>query len=156
MSDASEPCDECGRPAVGGRAGCRVLFEQYIARDFSDALYFRSHRMFVDAYALQHPDQFCRSVKSLAAHLVGLGAIIEQGASSAVGTASLNRWLDGKVGLEKPALPSDHGAMTIADLPGDSDPAAWAQAVRRWAESTWQAYADLHPLARDWQARAQR
>ena len=46
--------------------------------------------------------------------------------------------------------------MTVGDLPADADPAAWAEAVRRWAETTWAAYAELHPLARNWLALAAR
>ena len=151
-----QACDECGWPEAGGRAGCRERFDLFLARDFSDALYFRSHRLFVDAYSLQHPDQFCRSAKSLTAHLAGLGAIVEAGASSAVGTGALRSWLNGRTGLVKPALPAARGATTIGDLPADADPAAWAEAVRGWAESVWQAYAELHPLARDWLAQAAR
>ena len=156
MAKAREPCDECGRPAAGGRAGCRATFDEYVARDFSHALYFRTHRMFVDTYALQHPDEFCRSAKSLAAHLVGLCSILEQGANPAVGADALRRWLNGGVRFDKPALPARRGETTVGDLPDEADPAAWAEAVRRWAESTWSAYAELHPLARDWLAQAER
>lgn len=151
-----EPCDECGWAQAGGRSGCRERFDQFLARDFSDALYFRSHRLFVDAYALQHPDQFCRSAKSLAAHLAGLAAIVETGASSAVGTDKLQRWLNGRSSLIKPALPDPRGATTIGDLPADAAPADWADAVRGWAETVWQAYAELHPVAREWLGQAAR
>ena len=156
MAAAREPCDECGRPAAGGRTGCRATFDEYVARDFSNALYFRTHRMFVDTYALQHPDEFCRSAKSLAAHVVGLCAILEQGASPAVGADALRRWLDAGRRLDKPNLPPRRGEMTIGDLPAEADPAAWAESVRRWAESTWAAYAEIHPLAREWLAQAGR
>jgi hypothetical protein len=156
MAASDEACDECGWPAAGGRAGCRARFDDYIARDFSDVLYFRTHRLFVDTYALQHPDQFCRSAKSLAAHLVGLGWILESGASPAIGPDALHRWLDGRTDLDKPALPVNHGAITIGDLSGEADPAAWADQVLHWAHSTWQAYAPLHAQAREWLARASR
>jgi len=151
---ADEACDECGWAVLGGRAGCRDRFDAYLARDFSDPLYFRSHRLFVDAYCLQHPDQFCRSAKSLAAHLVGLCWTLEEGAGSAVGPERLRRWLDGARELTKPALPAARGAVTIGDLPVGADAAGWAAAVRAWAEAVWAAYSPLHPLARDWLAHA--
>ena len=72
-----KPCDECGWAEAGGRSGCRARFEEYLACDFSHAPYFRSHRMFVDTYCLQHPDQFWRSAKSFAAHFAGLGWLLE-------------------------------------------------------------------------------
>lgn len=154
MSGEREPCDECGWAEAGGREGCRARFDEYLARDFSDPLYFRSHRLLVDTYCLQHPDQLCRSAKSLAAHLVGLCWVLEEGAGTAVGPDQLRRWLGGARALAKPELPAAYGKRTIGDLPADAEPAQWANAVRSWAEETWSAYAALHPLARIWLAEA--
>ena len=150
-----EKCDECGWAEAGGREGCRARFEEYLARDFSDARYFRTHRLFVDTYCLQHPDQYCRSAKSLAAHLVGLCRVVEEGTGAAAGPDRLRRWLDGARRLDKPALPRRRGSTTIGDLPGDAGPAGWAAAVREWAEATWAAHAELHPLARAWRLQAE-
>jgi len=152
----TEPCDECGWAEAGGRAGCRQRFEELLARDFSDALYFRAHRMFVDTYCLQHPDQYCVSAKSLAAHLAGLGWILERGASAATGPAALHRWLSGNRALEKPPLPEARGPLTIGDLPEAASPDEWSVAVRRWAEGVWTAYAALHDHARAWADEAAR
>lgn len=151
MRDA-EPCPGCGHP--GGADACLGLFEAILARDYSDPLFFRCHRLFVDAYCLQHPELRCISAKSLAAHLAGLCQILEEGASEATGSDTLHRWLDGTRILEKPALPATRGALSMADLAGIDDSVAWREAVRRWAESVWQAYAELHPLARRWSAEA--
>ncbi|HEY0412777.1 MAG TPA: DUF5946 family protein [Allosphingosinicella sp.] len=150
----SGACDECGWAEAGGREGCRASFEAFLARDFSDPLYFRTHRMFVDTYCLQHPEQYCASAKSLVAHLAGLCWILEGGAGTAAGPERLRDWLDGARELEKPALPERRGILTLGDLPVESGPAEWADAVRRWAASTWAAYAALHPLARRWRADA--
>jgi hypothetical protein len=149
-----QACDQCGWRDAGGRQGCRERFEAFLARDFSDPLFFRTHRMFVDTYCLQHPEDFCASAKSLAAHLAGLCWILEGGAGTAVGPDRLRRWLDGARRLDKPELPEMRGAMTIGDLPSEGDAGAWTGAVRAWAESTWAAYADLQPLARQWVAEA--
>lgn len=43
------------------------------------------------------------------------------------------------------------GCQDVRDATG---PEAHAEAVERWARSTWQAYAPLHDLARDWLSRA--
>jgi hypothetical protein len=148
----TEPCTGCGAP--GGTAECRALFDARIARDFADPDFFAVHRMLVDTYALQHPDDFCASAKSLAAHLVGLCLILEEGASAATGAAFLRDWLDGARALDKPPLPAERGRTRLADLAGIEAPSAWRHAVRRWADSTWDAYADLQPLARRWAAEA--
>lgn len=154
MSDELQPCDGCGLRVEGGTAGCQAFFDELIARDFSNALYFRVHRLMVDVYSLQHPARYCKSVKSLAAHLCGLYGILESDASRAVGDEAFRRWLDGKVDLEKPELPSFRGELTIESVRDASDPGTYARAVERWARSTWDAYAPLHPLARDWYERA--
>lgn len=150
----SEACAGCGREIEGGAAGCRAEFDALLARDFSDARFFAMHRLFVDTYALQHPDEFCRSAKSLAAHLVGLMQIVEGGASPASGDAALRAWLDGPRELEKPPVPAGRGAITLADVGQVDDPVAWREALRRWAESTWKAWEQLRPLARQWAAEA--
>jgi hypothetical protein len=149
-------CDECGWATAGGRDGCRGRFDAFLARDFSDPAFFRSHRMFVDAYCLQHPEQFCASAKSLAAHLVGMCWVLEGGAATGVGPKRLRAWLDGDPGLEKPPLPGTRPSITIGDLPERGDADEWAQAVRGWAESAWGDYAALQPLARAWKAQAER
>jgi uncharacterized protein DUF5946 len=116
LRDAEEPCPECGGLAAGGGAGCQALFDALIARDFSDVLYFRVHRMAVDTYALQHPDRYCASAKSLAAHLVGLQWILEQDGDPAIGGQPIRRWLDGSRPLQKPDLPAFRGSLTIASV----------------------------------------
>jgi hypothetical protein len=146
----NETCRGCGRAIEGGTESCRATFDLLVGRDFGDARFFAVHRLFVDVYALQHPDEFCASAKSLAAHLAGLCLILEHGASPASGDAELRRWLDGPSGLAKPELPAERGAITLANLEGIDDPIAWREAVGGWADSVWHAYADLHSPARAW------
>ena len=145
-----EPCHGCGWRVEGGYSGCRARFDEILARDFSDARYFASHRLMVDTYCLQHPDESCASAKSLAGHLVGLCWILEHEAQSSVGPKALQRWLNGNRQLSKPPIPSERGRLTIGDLSLEDDPKAWAEAVMRWAETTWKAYESLHPVAREW------
>lgn len=149
-SSIDESCPRCGWRLAGGSAGCRASFDALLARDFSEPRYFATHKLLVDAYALQDPDDFCRSAKSLASHLVGLGAVIEASASRARASEKLRRWLNGDPGLVKPELPADRGAITLGDLPRDAPPDEWIAAVRHWAESIWIAYKDLHDTARGW------
>ena len=103
-------------------------------------------RLAVDCYCLQHPDRYCVSAKSLAAHLTGLAWALEFGGGGE-GLAGLQRWLSGKVPLVKPELPERFGGVTVADAAEAEDPPA---AVDAWARSTWAAYAELHPIARRW------
>jgi hypothetical protein len=145
-----ERCEGCGLAVAGGTSGCQAIFDELLARDFGDIAYFRTHRMMVDVYSLQHPDRYCASAKSLAAHLTGLAWLMEHDGNRAVGNASLRPWLDGPGRLVKPPLPAFRGALTVAHVRGASGPIAHASAVEEWARSTWEAYAPLHEVARQW------
>jgi len=152
--EKSERCAGCGLMVEGGIDGCQTLFDEILARDFGDAAYFRVHRLLVDVYSLQHPERYCASPKSLAAHLGGLCCILEHGASRAIGAEWLRDWLNGTPPIDKPAIPAARGALTIAEVHAAADAEAHADAVERWARSTWEAYAALHPIARAWAAEA--
>lgn len=148
--DTAERCTGCGLVVPGGTAGCQQIADALWAREFGDVTYFRVHRMTVDTYCLQHPDRYCASAKSFAAHLTGLCWLLEHGGPRAVGSEALRRWLNGAVRLEKPEIPVLRGKLTVTDVRDAADPEAYARAVEDWARSTWEAYASLHSLARDW------
>jgi hypothetical protein len=56
--------------------------------------------------------------------------------------------------LDKPALPLDRGRLTIANVKETGDPVAYAREVEDWGRATWDAYRDVHALAREWTQRA--
>ena len=152
-----ERCAGCGLEVHGGAAGCQTLFDELLARDFGDVRFGRLHRMMVDIYSLQHPDRYCASAKSFAAHLTGLCWLIEHPETSrATGNDALRAWLDGVPELSRPTPPESRGALTIAHVHAQVDAAAYARAVEEWASSTWAAYAPLHERARQWIERAYR
>ncbi len=142
-------CPDCGA-SVAGRAACQDLFESLIARDFSDVLYFRMHRLAVDAYALQHPDRYCRSAKSLAAHLSGVCVALERDGERSELNARIQRWLSTNPALQRPEPPAARGAHTIADVVGADEPLEHERRVRAWAASAWEAWSAYQALARDW------
>jgi len=146
----AERCKGCGLVVPRGTKGCQALCDELLARDFGNALYFRSHRLLVDIYSLQHPERYCVSAKSLAAHLTGLCWFMDNDGPRAVGSEPLRRWLDGPSPVEKPELPSFRGSLTIEEVRGTSDPESYARAVERWGRATWEAYSPLHALAREW------
>ena len=147
-------CEGCGAELQGGTAACRALYDEVLARDYSEPAYFACHKLVVDAYSLQHPDRFCRSAKSLASHLVGLCEVMEHEGAIDRGSPALKQWLDGTVDLAKPHLPERRGEVTLPNLPLAADPSAWRAEVRRWAQAVWRAYEPLHATAREWRAAA--
>jgi hypothetical protein len=137
---------------AGGSDGCQRLFDEFRAREVSElAPSYAWTRLTVDVYCLQHPDRYCVSAKSLAAHLTGLAWAMEHGLGDSAGLRRLQQALDGRVDLVKPPIPLERGSLTIADVANATD---YTAAVDAWARSTWDAYAPLHETARDWVARA--
>ena len=141
-----EPCPECGAQA-GGRDGCQKLFDDLGLRAFQDSRYAAMRRLAVDCYACQH-DRYILSGRSLAAHLTGLAVAIEHGGAEHV-NERVQSWLSRTRHVEKPTVPHARGALTIADI-ADAAPEDYAAAVRRWAESVWDAWREHHALAREW------
>lgn len=152
VPETDEPCEGCGLMVAGGTAGCQRLFEELGVRDYADLRYAQHHRLVVDVYALQHPERYCVSAKSLMAHLTGLCAAIDHPGHPTV-LRALQQALSGASGLVKPDLPRDRGRLTIADALDAPGPAAYTDRVQRWALSTWEAHAPLHRLAREFVAR---
>ena len=109
-------------------------------------LRYEVRRLAVDCYCLQHPDRYCVSAKSLAAHLTGACWALEFGGGEQ-GLKALQSWLNGRVPLAKPALPSSFGEVTVAEVNASRE---LVQAVDAWARSAWGAYSELHDLARGW------
>ncbi len=143
-------CEGCGLHVAGGTAGCQAMFDEFRAREMSElAPSYASTRLTVDVYCLQHPDRYCVSAKSLAAHLTGVGWALERGGGE-WGLRRLQRWLDSGPTLEKPALPAGRGALTIADVASAPDTAQYIAALDSWARSTWAAYSALHEIAGRW------
>lgn len=105
----------------------------------------------MDCYACQH-DRYIASGRSLAAHLTGLAVAIEHDGDQEINDR-VQRWLSRTRHVEKPAVPSIRGRVTIADV-ADTSPDEYPAAVRRWAESVWSAWRQHQPLAREWIASA--
>lgn len=141
-------CEDCGAVAAEGKAGCLKLFEEVIAREFSDYHYGKIHRLTVDAYSLQHPARYMRSGKSFAAHLTGIYAALESEDALAV-NRTVRKWLDANPKIEKPAaLPRRRGKLTIAFVHSAAGADEHCRRVREWAREVWSAWSEHHALAK--------
>jgi hypothetical protein len=149
-----EACGGCGLIIGGGARGCREIFDRLALPVPGDNPFLRSRRLLVDVYALQHPDMFCVSATSLAAHLTGVGWILEYQGDAASGSNQIRRWLNSRPALIKPTLPVSYGDVRIDAMAGARTEADAARAADSWARSTWTAYASLHATAHDWIERA--
>jgi hypothetical protein len=134
---------------AGGRAGCQALYDD-LATPARGSLGLGALRdLAFDAYCMQHPDTYCRSAKSYAAHLTRLCCGVEHGGEPKVYRA-IHRWLNGAVALEKPEVLTERGRMTVADLQAAGSSEEKQRLARAWAQDVWQAYATQHALAREW------
>lgn len=142
------PCPACGAP-LGGRAGCQAEFDRLSALAWTSPARGSVHNLVVDAYAMQHPEEYGKSAKSYIAHLTALCFAAEH-ADDARDYWKIARALDGKLTLEKPALIASRGAVTIADVAAAASDDEHQDRVRAWGHAVWEAYRSQQPLARHW------
>jgi hypothetical protein len=158
-SQSSQPppdgtaCSGCGLVVEGGVEGCQAIFDDESAREYADIRFAARRRMVVDTYCLQHPERYCASATSLAAHLTGLCIAMEHRGREEELNAAIQRWLSRRPELEKPPLPERRGPLTIAAVRAATELVDHRAAVDGWARGTWDAYRALHPIARAWVAR---
>ena len=136
----------CG---VASAEECADIFREILAQEFGDVLYARVHRLTVDCYSLQHPDQYMKSGKSYAAHLTGICVALEYGNSRQL-LQQLRRWLDGNKQPAKAGFPANFGAVTIAYVAEAANGAEHAARVEEWAAVIWEAYSDYQAVANEW------
>ena len=145
---SKEVCHECGTRVPQGRTGCQRLFDEVVAREFG---YYRGgkiHRLTVDAYRLQHPEEYMQSGKSFVAHLTGLCAAIEFEDSLEV-IRVVQKWLSRNPVIDRPTLlPDRRGNLTIIYIHSAANAEEHTKRVREWAHSVWSAWAEHHDLAR--------
>ncbi|HEX8638982.1 MAG TPA: DUF5946 family protein [Pyrinomonadaceae bacterium] len=145
---SNDVCIDCGAVVAEGKAGCLKLFEEVIAREFSDYHYGKIHRLTVDAYSLQHPDAYMRSGKSFAAHLTGIYAALESEDALAV-NQKMRKWLSANPKIEKPVgLPRRTGKLTITFIHSAACADEHGKRVREWAREVWTAWSEHHALAK--------
>lgn len=144
-------CPECGASGVANAEACGELFAEIGAREFSDEAFFRSHRLTVDAYCLQHPDKYMKSSKSAAAHLAAMCWSMEYDRSEHLARA-LKRWVDGPRAYPRvtPPPPLRRGALTVRHVLGVEGPDEYADRAEQWARSAWEAWGEHQDQARKW------
>jgi hypothetical protein len=141
-------CDDCGAIVAGSRASCLKLFEETLAKEFSDYRYGKIHRLTVDTYSLQHPDAYMRSVKSFAAHLTGIYAALECEDDLAI-NQTVQKWLSSNPKIDKPARPPEQrGNLTITFIHSAVDADEHNKRVREWAQDVWSAWSEHHALTK--------
>lgn len=143
-----ESCPSCGA-RLGGRAGCQRAFEDLQALSSTSPIRASVHNLLVDAFAMQHTEEYGQSAKSYIAHLTALCCSVDAPGDQKL-YWGIPRWLNGPTTLARPVDIASRGAMTIADAQAVQNDAEYADLVRRWARDVWAAYADQQKTARQW------
>lgn len=144
------PCRSCGAEPFGSYESCQDMWDALLVKSFSELAYGRFHRLLVDLYSLQHPDTFCRSVKSYVAHLTGLCVVQEHAGDTRI-NAAVQRWLSGRRDdLTKPDVPAARGALDLTHVLRATDAADVAPRVIEWSDDVWGAFRELHAVTRRW------
>lgn len=145
---SADACDDCGAVVAQGKAGCLLLFEEILAREFSDYRYGRIHRLTVDTYSLQHPDSYMKSGKSFVAHLTGMCAAFEFEDTLALNRA-VQKWLSTNPKIQKPAeIPTERGTLTVTYVHAAIDADQHTKRVGEWARDVWASWSQHHGLAK--------
>lgn len=160
MSDAPLiPCPDCRalvpdadgptHAYLGANAGCWAAWGELQARGYLDPVAASAMPLAVDAYAAQHPGhEGRRQAQSAWVHLVSLCATLERGLAPADGVRLKHEMLRDHPVFPWLEPPADPGCMTVLDAAAAARDELDA-AVRRWAASVWEAWAQHHGAIRE-------
>jgi hypothetical protein len=155
-------CPGCGAelPAHDGpvhryiesSASCWAKYGDLLAREYQDPAYMSAHRLTVDTYAVQHPGTpSARAIRSVAAHLISLHAVLELALGSHEATSLIKVCVDrGRFTWLSP--PQGAYRLNVLHPLAATTAAEHVAAVREWAEGTWEAWAQHHGQVRAWAA----
>ena len=130
--------------------GCWAAYGVVLAREYETPALMPIHRLSVDAYAVQHPGDGSRAaIQSVGLHLARLMVQLATPQPPAETNAAMLSFAARKATLPLLAPPPLF-PFTVASVVDAMDPAGHAAAVRRWAQSAWDAWSAHHAFIRDW------
>ncbi len=131
--------------------GCWAVYGEILARGYSDPSYFEVHRLAVDAYAVQHPGAKDRqSIQSVGFHLARLCLFLEHGLTGDKANDAMLKIVEKKHLIFWLEPPASMGAITAADVYRSKALAEHKASVRKWAQTSWNAWAQHHDIVRSW------
>lgn len=130
--------------------GCWKVYGEILAKEYSGEFWDDdTHRLTVDSYAAQHPGspEDRRAAQSVHIHLMSLYLVLEKGFSGQKATECIKRTVESKTMTSKLRWlepPSFKDTVTVSDVVTASNLVEHSKAVRKWAESVWQAWKKQH------------
>ena len=130
---------------------CWAAYGEVLAREYSDPAYFQVHRLSVDAYAVQHPGHpNPQAIQSVAAHLIRLCLLLERGLPMDRANEAMLKASEQEQKFVWLTPPASLGAVTVADVWKAETLEAHLAAVRRWAQSVWEAWSPHLATVKSW------
>ena len=142
---------------------CWQAFNIMLAKENMNFGYPDVHRLVVDAYAVQHPQNFElqkklgitkrfveASIQSVAIHLIALYFALEEDQPLADIRHLMNQIIAVGAEFHPLEVPKSLGNLTILDAPGMQDFTAYEKFAWDWGETTWEAWAHAHGQVKEW------
>jgi hypothetical protein len=136
---------------VASTPGCWEAYGRLLARDYEDVARWRTHRLAVDAYAVQHPGvDGPQARNSVGIHLSRLGLMFERGWALERANGAMLMITAKK--FEYPWLtpPVSLAGVTVADVLEAETAEAHMAAVEGWARAVWESWAAHHAAVMGW------
>ncbi len=148
-------CLECGANFPKTHPSCLHLFEKVIVVLSELPNHRVELRMAMDAYALQHSEQFCPHQRSIAIHLMGLCWGVEWKGEIRIAKA-MQKWLEHRSDMPQippPFISPFQDIMTVEEV--------WKlieaqkledvpKKVHMWANTVWMSWSEQHQHVRQW------
>jgi hypothetical protein len=131
---------------------CWHAYGLVLEREYSDASLLPTHRLGVDAFAVQHPGDGSRqAIQSVGLHLARLMVLLEQSLPPRQANDIMLELGPHKHTLPR-LTPPAHFAITVADVAPRAGTPEHVPAVTGWAQSAWQSWSAQHDFIRQWVA----
>jgi hypothetical protein len=131
--------------------GCWAAYGEVLALEYGDRAYWPSHRLTVDAYAVQHPGRpASKSAQSVAGHLMSLCLVLERGMPMEKATRALAAAVNSGGPYAWLPPPASRGDVTVADVRRAASAKDHAEMVGKWASAAWTAWAPHHGQVHSW------
>jgi len=132
-------------------AGCWAKYGEILAREYSDPVFFETHRLTVDVYAAQHPRSKSRqNIQSVGLHLVRICLLLEHGLDAENANEAMLEAGKNKASFTFLTPPADLGAITVENFSAAKTTEQHITLVREWAKCVWDAWEIHHDTIRTW------
>jgi hypothetical protein len=151
LAEFQKTTDEpISHPYIGALPECWSIFNEILAKEFSDPEYFKVHRITVDAYCASHiGDQNDRRARQSAnLHLMALYLMFEEKKEGKDILSFLKKMTETKRDWP-PLLQRDHSQwLTVKDVIQARDAFSHSIRITEWGNSVWESYMDCHSQIR--------